>query len=484
MKTDRRLRFLLLELLMVLLLGTGYFAADRIGSERGEGAEEALSDDSSLFPFSEERIAGICFPGDGGTITLEKRNGEWICESDPDFVMAADKADKLTRDLAGLTAERILQDAGDPEAYGLGAGAGEIRAWREDGAECRLRIGNRNDANGELYVQLYPPQEGPPQEDRQQEDLQQENNGQEAAQEQGPGGSGEGTVFLTKTPLDRDFSGSLKDFAAYEEVPRITPSRIRRIEVRKGEDSYKLETPGDNHCTVTGADGRTESADVSIVGGVQSRLGNLSWLADLEYACKDFAAYGLAEPDATITIVCEDRDPVVLAVSDQEGEDGCYVRLADSPQVHTVRREYLQDLVQGKAEDFWSLSYSFVSIGDLERLTVGYNQQESILYTEEGEGETRYYLNGKTVDKERFTGFYYACVSVTAQERLPKVPDLKEEPVLTLRYELKDGSRKEIRYYETDQNFVTAVYDDGTKAALVNRLYVKEMLDSLGKLTA
>ena len=93
-------------------------------------------------------------------------------------------------------------------------------------------------------------------------------------------------------------------------------------------------------------------------------------------------------------------------------------------------------------------------------------------------------MDDKTVQKELFTDFYYACVSVTAQERLDNVPETPGEPELTLHYYLTDGSEKIIRYYPADQNFYTVVYEDDTKAAHTNRLYVNTMVENLETLLA
>ena len=70
-------------------------------------------------------------------------------------------------------------------------------------------------------------------------------------------------------------------------------------------------------------------------------------------------------------------------------------------------------------------------------------------------------------------------MSVTAQERLDEVPKVEGAPALELHYYLTDGSEKTIQYYEYDQNFYTVLYEDGTKAAHTNKLYVNTMLENL-----
>ena len=56
------------------------------------------------------------------------------------------------------------------------------------------------------------------------------------------------------------------------------------------------------------------------------------------------------------------------------------------------------------------------------------------------------------------------------------------DEALKLVYTLTDGSKKEITYYEEDQNFYTVIYEDGTKAAHTNKLYVKTMTEKLDRL--
>ena len=67
---------------------------------------------------------------------------------------------------------------------------------------------------------------------------------------------------------------------------------------------------------------------------------------------------------------------------------------------------------------------------------------------------------------------------------LDTVPENTGEPELALHYYLTDGTEKIIQYYPADQNFYTVIYEDGTKAAHTNRLYVNTMAENLETLLA
>ena len=454
---------LLAGLLVVLLLAAVYVVTDQVLQRQEERERQAQSEEkaaSLILSVSPEEISRITFPGTEGTIVLERQGDTFISPDDPDFVMDPGKVERLTGDLSALVAERTIDGGDDPAKYGLGSDAKEIRIELSDGTEKVIRVGSRNDGNHQLYIQTDPDS---------------------------------GTVFLTRTALDTDFDGTLASFALYEEFPAFVPARIREIDVQK-EDGYTLVTPGDDSCTVTGTDGNVQSADLGTVGQVQQQLSNTSWLSNIDDHCTDLSVYALDDPRTVIRISSEGQggaeeplSTVTLYLGDTDENGNYYVRLEGSSQVHTVRREYLADLAENGPEFFWSLAYSFVSIGDLDRLEVTAMGETHVLkrISEDGrqtDDALHWYVDDREVEKDAFTDFYYACVSVTAQERLASVPELSGEPVLTLRYFLTDGSEKQISYYETDQNFATVLYDNDTKAASTNRLYVNTMLDSLAAL--
>ena len=456
---ERKKKKLIVGFLAVLILGAGYLALDmHLTREENEAKQRSEEQARSriVLALEEEKLSSISFDGDEGSLTFVREKGNWICPLDADAVLDREKLSPLLADLSCLEVTRILEGGDDPALFGLGREARRIRITDTDAVEYELNIGVRNDGNGELYFTMT----------------------------QNPD-----TIYMTRLPLDRDFSGSLGDFAWYEDCPRLPAEKIRRIQVDKEEDSYLLITPGDDSCTVEGDGNEPEPADLALVGRIQNQLANLSWLSDLEYRCRDFSLYGLDKPLAEIRVVLEGGEEAVFLVGETDEEGNYAVRLSGSGQVHSIRKEYLKDLLDSSARSFWSLSYSFVSIGDLESLTVTAGNEQHVLRRVSDNGlqtdeNLHWFVDKREVDKEPFTRFYYDCVSVTAQERLPSVPQRLGDPVLLLDYLLKDGSHKTIRYYPADQNFYTAVYDNDSKAASTNRLYVEAMLESFRELLA
>ena len=445
----KKKRILLIEAVLVVVLAGIYLLMDHfLAAEEQKKARLLMQEEASkvLLALENSRISGITIRNGEETVRLCQTEGKWMCPEDPVFVMADDRIMKMTKDLNPLMVRRRLEDDPDPEAFGLLDDGKKIIVEETGGKHVTILVGDRNTVSGGLYIQE----------------------------------EGDSAVYLTDVPLDKDFAADLKSLAAYETAPVFDPSRIRMIEVSREQDPYCLDTPGDDTCTVKGEDGKSQGADLSIVGLVQNRLGNLSWLSDLEYHCTDLAGYGLDPPRAVLTVTSEDGETTELQIGDTDENGNYYVRLGSGTQVHSVRREYLKELVEGKAEDFWSLSYSFVSIGDLESLEVTYGDQTVVLRPGSQETDSGWYVDNTDVGKEAFTRFYYSCVSITAQQRIPEVVQPADEAqILGLIYHLTDGSDKVIRYYPQDQDVCLVVYDNGSKAAYVNRMYVKKMTDNL-----
>ena len=442
--------FLILLLILVLLLN-----GQKEKKEKAAGEQQFTS--SLIFSEAPESIREISFETEEGTLTFEKKEDQWFVPGDDNLEVDSGKMSTLTGDLAALSAVRNLGVSQDPEQYGLGEKAREVRITTDEGTKLLL-IGERNASTGEVYVQTDP----------------------------------QGEVYVVSRALDEHFNGRLADFAVYERFPSIEPSSMRIFDVRKAEGSYVLTMPGDDKCTVTDEKGNVQGASLGVVGSIQETLAGISWLTNEEYHCTDPEKYGLDLPRATIDIIYEDsgsEQTVKLKIGTEDPEGNYYTEMNENGQVHTVRREYLSGLVESSPEDFWSMTYSFVSIGDMDSLTVSDGKETHTLTRHaENEGHAdekiEYYFDGSEVEKELFTDFYYACVSVTAQERLQEVPEYAEgEEALKLIYSLKDGGEKTICYYPYDQNFYTVIYENGQKAGQTNKLYVNTMLEALERLT-
>ncbi len=445
-----------LVILGLLYAGVTIYNKNAQESEKAQKEQEAAS--TILLSLDATKLTSISFDGTDGRVAFEQKDGEWYLPGDDAFVMNTSKAATMTSDLAALTITRTLDNPGDLAQYGISVDSNKIEVKTSDGGDYVILVGDRNTSTNELYFMVQ----------------------------------GDTNVYMTTASLDTHFAGRVAEFAQYEYAPDAGPELMRKFKVTKSEGSYLLDMPGDDNCTVTDEEGNTQRASLSIVGNMQQQLSNINWASNVEYNCKDFDKYGLGDDAVSIYVECGDAEIswcFTLYVGDVDENGDYYVRLDDSKQVHTVHEEYLIDFVENVPTTFWSLTYSFVSIGDMTQLEVKRGGESHVLTRDaenEGTSEEKidYFVDGKPVGKNEFTKFYYACVSVTAQERTEEVSEPVWDPVLELTYSLTDGTQKNIKYYEYDQNFYTVVYDNGEKAAHTNKLYVNAMIDALSELLA
>lgn len=444
----------LLGILLLALLAVTVFTGQMERKQQEDSEKEEAK--AIVLSLPEKDIKSIVFTGDDGEICMEQDDTGWVNAQDH-YPLQGSRMKLLTDDLAALRAERTLENITELSQYGLDQPSQTITVTMREGKIYQLLVGKKNTTNKQLYFQLAEDPE---------------------------------TVYLTGTALDSHFSGRVQDFASYEEFPYIEPSSMREFDVQKAEKSYVLTMTGDDQCSVTGDDGVTQLANLNTLGVMQNNISYISWARHMEYDCKDMAVYGLDNPQCTLKITYEEggeNEILTIYIGGQDEDDNYYVRLNDSTEVNTVREEYLMDLVENQASSFWSLTYSFVSISDLKKLTVTADGESHTLQynrevKEDGSDTEQWLFDGADVDKDSFTRFYYDCVSVTAQERLESVPEDLGEAALELHYELNDGTTKDIAYYKADQNFYTVVYENGTKAASTNKLYVNAMLEDLESL--
>lgn len=456
----KKIKRLVIALVLVILAGVAYLVLLNYSDKKEEAETQKAQEEaeaSVVFETDIDKVSSISFWGDDEKLVFEKRDDVWTYPEDAVFEMKDSRIQTLLSDISSVSCTRELDAKGDLAQFGLEEPVNTIEITLSDGTEKVLYVGNKNTSTHELYFQTEEKSD---------------------------------TVYMTKTALDTDFSGKVQDFAAYTDFPKVSPETMTEFDVEKAQDSYVLIMTGDDQCTVEDESGDSQLANLNLVGMVQNNVSNIIWYQDLEYNCSDYAQYGLDAPQMVLTVRYKDGEEekeFKLSVGDEDETGNYYARLNDLPEVHTIRGEYLTDLLESSASSYWSLTYSFVSIGDLDQLEVTKDGETHVLKketqtTKGGLESVKWLVDDQEVDEKLFTDFYYACVSVTAQERLDSVPDQTGDEVLKLIYTLTDGSQKEITYYEEDQNFYTVIYEDGTKAAHTNKLYVKTMTDDLDKL--
>lgn len=182
---------------------------------------------------------------------------------------------------------------------------------------------------------------------------------------------------------------------------------------------------------------------------------------------------------------------LVIQVGDQSPDGNRYVRVNDSSEIYTISEDSLDTFLGKTDADFWDLTVSYLSVNNLEKLSVNYSgiQYDINVSRETSEDEDEensnstatttlsYKMNGKELDSTSFTTFYNKLINMAAQKRLTDEFKTNNDPEMTTEFTDMDGNTMTVSYYSYDTNYYAAVKDDG-KVYLVNKMTVKELLTS------
>ena len=182
---------------------------------------------------------------------------------------------------------------------------------------------------------------------------------------------------------------------------------------------------------------------------------------------------------------------LVIQVGDQSPDGNRYVRVNDSNEIYTISEDSLDTFLGKTDADFWDLTVSYLSVNNLEKLSVNYSgiQYDINVSRETSEDEDEensnstatttlsYKMNGKELDSTSFTTFYNKLINMAAQKRLTDEFKTNNDPEMTAEFTDMDGNTMTVSYYSYDTNYYAAVKDDG-KVYLVNKMTVKELLTS------
>ena len=182
---------------------------------------------------------------------------------------------------------------------------------------------------------------------------------------------------------------------------------------------------------------------------------------------------------------------LIIQVGNQSPDGNRYVRINDSNEIYTISEDSLDTFLGKTNADFWDLTVSYLSVNNLEKLSVDYSgiQYDINVSRETSEDEDEensnstatttlsYKMNGKELDSTSFTTFYNKLINMAAQKRLTDEFKTNNDPEMTTEFTDMDGNTMTVSYYSYDTNYYAAVKDDG-KVYLVNKMTVKELLTS------
>ena len=511
---------------LVILSGAYVGVKTYVAKQDAKEEESNEEDNQEVVSIASEDIQSIRFVLDKKEVTFEKDGDSWVKSDECTFPVDQDKLDTLAGVFSSVTAQRTLKDVVDLSEYELDNPQNTITVTTTDGTTTVIQVGMENDSTSQEYIDL----------DNDSSTVYVVSNSTFQ--------SFEGTLYdfaksgtfptvdsstVSKIAVDGKDSSyvvekdennfwnitsdgetekadSAKATSLASSLSSLAYASYVNYNCSESElAQYGLDKP---YAEIT-VDYQEEAPDEENTEDVES--------ADSAAATDDAAADDVIADDTTANEVASDgvdtdsvsvgtdseevseteSEPVmidkqlVIQVGDQSPDGNRYVRVNDSNEIYTISEDSLDAFLGKTNVDFWDLTVSYLSVNNLEKLSVDYSgiQYDINVSRETSEDEDEenssstaattlsYKMNGKELDSTSFTTFYNKLINMAAQKRLTDEFKTNNDPEMTTEFTDMDGNTMTVSYYSYDTNYYAAVKDDG-KVYLVNKMTVKELLTS------
>ena len=267
-------------------------------------AAAALSDRGA------EEMTALGWSADEGALRFTRDSSGWHYDADRTYPVNQDTLNGLADKLAALTADRVLENAGDRSVYGLTDSAFTLTAEWADGTKTVYTSGAETAFADGWYVSR----------------------------------SGDDRVYITASSLKTEFNESLKSLAVNETIPsaeKISRVTTGAVDAAYAETSRTVNT--DMHWYA--ADGT--ALDGQAVEDLIAQIRDISWNALVTglASAEELNTYGLADGAVTLCLYDGDAAAVTLLIGASDGDGNCYARLPESKMVYTVSADSLKDIL-------------------------------------------------------------------------------------------------------------------------------------------
>lgn len=448
--------------------------------KNSEKADNEADNETEIMDIKSENVTLLDIKNGENEITFVKNDDTWEVEDEEEFPLEQSKIEEVIENFKELKTSRIIEEPEDVSEYELDQGK-EVMVQTEDQEETIIRVGMKNSSTSQYYIQI----------------------GEDS------------NVYLVDGNAFSFIDQGLYDYAARNEFPVIASSEIRKVQVKKENNSYVYSYQGVEDSNSSWSVGTDESSlqagDGTKIGTLNTALNSLSYVDFVDYHCESPEKYGFQQPKAVITVDYEttttvesdeetDEEPdeetitenhtVMLTVGNTDENGNYYVYKDDSLEVYTVSQSTIDNFLAESAATLLDKTVSYVNMEDMETLQIESDgktylleiQREASEETEEEDSATvKYYVNEEEVESSSFTSFYSKLITESGQERDDSISTEGLEADLELHFAKSDGSKIDVVYYGYDSSFYLAV--NGEKKLLVNKMDVKEIKDALIKLT-
>lgn len=298
---------------------------------RNHKAQDQSPDKTSVYMTDLPELSSLSWTKDDKTLSFTLEDGTWYYKGDKDCPIRQYPMTTLADTLSHLKAERKLDGADSPEAYGLDNPSVRFDALSSDGSSHSILLGNQVPGTGSA---------GP--------------DGSQPPAQYYAAVDGDGQVYTIGSYLTETASKGLYDFVETESLPHVAGADIREITVtRNGQTSRFCKKDVDEAGNIawykdSAGDEANRLDDNGPLNNLADAISGLSFQSCVSYKASDeeLGSFGLSDPVMTLSWTYEKdekKESLTLSVGspNQEGT-GYYVRKNASRAVNLAPKEAVE----------------------------------------------------------------------------------------------------------------------------------------------
>ena len=426
----KSIKSLILAVLILLILGGGYFLAVKWEPSSDE-ENENLPQSTTEYILDEklENIEYAQFNNEGKSYII--RNGEKASiEGYSSHIIDEEALSSALYNVCNVAISRKIENKNFAlSEYGLDKEEKSLVLKLKDGTQKKLVIGNSANFEDECYARL--------------------NN-----------------TICTISKYEAQAILKNPDEYRIREICSIDNTSLTEFVIKKGAQTiFEVQLDEESANADFGMKGYKMTypyngvmASTDKINALTEKITSLSATTIVEENPKNLAAYGL---DSAYTLTVKDANAkVTIKMGNYAGDNTVYVMQGDLPVVYTAECPFYEIVKEAKTQDYIDRLIHIFNIEKVSGITVSADKEShKLTINKKGEKEYSYKINGKNCEEKKFKAIYQKIIGVTAAEFSEKEVSGTEKCTITFNF--TDGSKKAFKYCIYDERYSIVKANNG-----------------------
>lgn len=411
----RKRRKPLLTLLAVVLVVAAIGALVFVATRYKPTEEFAPSKASTLTNYLTEDIESISIEirdGDAYTVEYDAATSAYRLAGEDGSVLYLQSAmrDVYSSGLNIIASQTIAEEPEDLAMYGLDQPAAVVSLHHVNGQTFRYLLGNATPTGDGWYLK----------------------------EEEHP------AVYLVNETTGKRFSRAKADMRDLDILPDVQVSYANYVRLeRPGQPTLELEQVLDGNTAYGWIFTQPQGVQVD-VDALTQLCEDIAALEIRAYAATsaDYAAYGLAEPEATVEIRDSEGGQLFFHIGGTSSIGESYFRLEGSDDIYITNNRFIAYRNTASIVSLASKTVANVLLNDVDSVRLSFSGKEHTLSISRPQGASaEYRIDGRDIESAAFQEFYQTLTSPQIHGEVSGA--VEGDPVASFRF-VRNGSRPEI----------------------------------------